>query len=146
MSMIYQHSIKVSHQDIDELNHVNNEVYLKWILKAATAHSQSLGYGIQKFLDAGAVFVVRRHELEYLYPAFLNEELVVETWLSTFEIMKTIRECQIKRKSDDKVILKAKTLWVYIDLKTGRPKQIPQEMLETYRPYLKPTEKSELKQ
>lgn len=136
MGNIFEHHIKVANSEIDELNHVNNEVYLKWLLSAATAHSAALGYSVSKFLEGGGVFVVRRHELEYLRPAYLGEELIIETWLADFEIMKTTRKYRIKRKADGKTILTASTLWVYVDFKSGRPTEIPQSIFETYRPYL----------
>lgn len=66
----FTHAIKVSSEHIDILNHVNNEVYIKWLLEAATAHSESLGYSLTKFLADDGCFVVRRHEIDYLAPAF----------------------------------------------------------------------------
>ena len=133
---IYEYHLKVVNEHIDDFKHVNNEVYVNWMLSAASAHSESLGYGMKKFLDSGSVFVVRRHELDYLLPAYLGEDLIVETWLSNFENVKCIREYQIKRKIDGKVIFKAKTLWVYINLKSGRPMTIPDSIIDTYRSYL----------
>jgi acyl-CoA thioester hydrolase len=136
MQSIYYYQVKVKETDIDELNHVNNEVYLKWLIEAAATHAQSLGYGLEQFLASGAAFVVRRHELEYLRPAFLGEELIVETWLSTFDQTKSVRETRIKRKKDDQLLLVGKTLWVYIDLKMSRPKEIPATMAESFKQFL----------
>jgi acyl-CoA thioester hydrolase len=136
MQLSYEYQITVRENEIDEFNHVNNEVYLKWLIQVAASHSESLGYNLEKFLSDGAAFVVRRHELDYLSPAFLGEELVIETWLSSLDRAKSVRETRIKRKSDGKVILMGKTLWVYIDLKLGKPKEIPPSMAECYRKYL----------
>ncbi len=69
---IYRPLIK--NQDIDALGHVNNEVYLKWLIEAATAHSTELGFSIEKFLEMGSSFVVRRHELDYRLPVFLSDQ------------------------------------------------------------------------
>jgi acyl-CoA thioester hydrolase len=128
----YKFKIKVGPQDIDEFEHVNNEVYLTWLLKAAIAHSTELGYSMRKYMDDGAGFVVRRHEIDYLAPAFLNEELSVETWVSEMSGVKTTREYQLSRGRDEKIILTAKTLWIYVSLTTGKPTLIPPELLQVF--------------
>lgn len=124
--------LTVQASDIDALKHVNNEVYLRWLLQAASAHSVSLGYGMEKFLSDGACFVVRRHEIEYLASAYLGEELVVETWVKDMEAVRSKRAYRIRRLRDDKVIVTAETLWVYINMTTGRPTEIPASMQEAY--------------
>jgi acyl-CoA thioester hydrolase len=128
----YKFKIKVGTQDIDVFQHVNNEVYLTWLLQAATKHSEQLGYSLQKYIDDGAGFVVRRHEMDYLAPAFLNEELVLETWVTEMSGIKSTREYELSRANDQKVILKAKTLWIYVSLLTGKPVTIPPELLNVF--------------
>jgi len=137
MNRIYEHPLTVAASEIDSLKHVNNEVYLKWLVEAAVAHSESLGYTIETFLAGGAAFVVRRHEIDYLLPAYLGGELVVQTWLETMETVRSVRCYQIVRKNDGKTLVQGKTLWVYIDLKSGRPKPIPEEMITNYSRFLK---------
>ncbi len=136
MKPLFSYPITVNEKHIDSLKHVNNEVYLRWLLEAAGAHSTSLGFGMDKFLSDGACFVVRRHEIDYLAPAFLGEELVVETWIHEIKTAKSTRAYRIRRLSDDKILLTAQTLWVYISLATGKPIEIPQYMAETYGKYL----------
>lgn len=129
----YSISFQVEQKDIDEFNHVNNEVYLTWLLRAATEHSNQLGYSLEKYVSDGAAFVVRRHELDYLAPAFLAEELVLETWVSDMAGIKSTREYQILRQKDRKIILKAKTLWVYVSLQTGKPVAIPETLIQAFQ-------------
>ena len=132
MSTIFRLPILVKEDDIDQFKHVNNEVYITWLMCAATAHSESLGYSLQKYLDDGAAFVVRRHEIDYLAPVLLGEQLTLETWVPEMLGLKTTREYRMIRSRDQKVVLNAKTLWVYVNLKTGRPQAIPQELLDVF--------------
>ncbi|MFN3453816.1 MAG: acyl-CoA thioesterase [Pseudobdellovibrio sp.] len=136
MKKIFRYPIKVSQEHIDSLNHVNNEVYIKWLLEAAGANSSSIGFTLDKFLSEEACFVVRRHEVDYLAPAFLDEELTVETWIEQMEATRSTRVYTIKRNKDDKTLIKAKTLWVYINLKNGRPIEIPEHVIESFSPYI----------
>jgi len=128
MKKTFLYPIKVSHEHIDSLNHVNNEIYIKWLMEAAMAHSAVLGYPMEKYLADQACFVVRRHEVDYLAPAYLNEDLVLETWIQDMQTTKTHRVYHIKRISDNKVLINAKTLWVYISLQTGKATEIPSEL------------------
>lgn len=136
MSLIFEYPITVTTKDIDSLNHVNNEVYIKWLMQAANAHSAFLGYALEKFLSSGACFVVRRHVVDYLAPAFLDEDLIIETWVTELHGSRCTRVYLIKRQSDNKTLIKAKTLWVYINLKTGRPIEIPKDISIAFAAYL----------
>ena len=133
---IFTYPIKVAEEHIDSLNHVNNEVYIKWLLEVAMAHSSSLGYTMEKFLSDGSCFVVRRHEIDYLAPAFINEDLIVETWLKEVRGTRTSRVYAIRRASDQKILIKAETLWVYINLQTGKPTEIPEELAEAFAAFV----------
>ncbi len=59
--------------EIDELNHVSNIVYLEWVLRVAQAHSDAVGYTWAAYQELGAVFVVSRHEIDYRRPAFADD-------------------------------------------------------------------------
>ena len=133
---VFSYPITVSPVHIDILNHVNNEVYIKWLMEAAIANSAAVGYTMEKYLSDAACFVVRRHEVDYLSPAFLNEELVVETWIEDMKSKTTTRVYKIKRLADQKILITAKTLWVYANINTGKPAEIPQALIESFKPYI----------
>ena len=76
---VFEHAFQVSREDIDRLGHVNNVVYLRYAQDAAVAH----WYAVvdQEHRDS-MVWVVRRHEIDYLKPALENDELVARTWVA----------------------------------------------------------------
>ena len=67
---LYQHSVTVPESAIDFLGHVNNLHYLAWMVEAAAAHSTHVGWPSKRYVEMGAGFVVRSHQIEYLAPAF----------------------------------------------------------------------------
>lgn len=125
-------SLTVTTDHLDALNHVNNEVYLRWLLYAAGAHSSSLGFTMARFLEDGACFVVRRHEIDYLAPAYLNDQITIETWIESIVSTRSKRCYKIIRSTDAKVLVEANTLWVYVDIAKGRPLAIPQIFSEMF--------------
>ena len=127
----YFHSpITIAPADIDQLQHVNNEVYLRWLMQAASQHSKAAGFGMDYFVSTKKAFVVRRHEIDYLLPALFGDSLMVKTWIDSFKGARSYRRYELWR--DKQKLVEANTLWVYIDLNTGRPIEIPSAMIEQY--------------
>lgn len=124
--------IEVLQSDIDELNHVNNIVYLKWMIQAAVGHSQALGLDFEEFKKFGGLFVVRRHEIDYLKPAFLGDQLMMYTWSEPMEKSRALRVYHLVREKDQKTLLEGKTFWAFINPETGRPTNIPEELRAIY--------------
>lgn len=127
--------VTVQDADTDEMGHTNNVVYLGWLERVAWSHSHALGMNMERYraLDAGCV--ARRHELDYLAATFTGDELLLGTWIAENDRRLTMwRGYQIIRPADNKVVMRARTLWVCVDMKLGRPKRQPAEFLDVYRP------------
>jgi acyl-CoA thioester hydrolase len=109
--------------DIDELGHVSNLVYLRWVLDVAMAHTRSVGWDYAQYRELGAVFVVRRHEIDYVAQVTLGQTLRAETWVDSWRLASCIRKTELLR--DGKVVARAATTWAMIGLASGRPQKIP---------------------
>jgi len=107
--------------DIDEQNHVNNTVYLRWVQDIATAHWRAVASPkAQKSIG----WVVLRHEIDYKGPATLGDEVVLCTWVGEATRLTFERFTEIRRKSDARLLSQARTLWCPIDAQTGRPVRV----------------------
>ena len=60
MDIVFMHTIKVASGDIDDMNHVNNVVYLRWVQDAAAAHWDAIA---SEELKNKYAWVVLRHEI-----------------------------------------------------------------------------------
>jgi len=126
--MPYVHEVEVQAEDIDRLDHASNQVYLRWVLEAALAHSTALGLDEEAYLRRGQAWVVRRHELTYWKPAFAGDRLRVETRVATMAAATSVRRTRIVRPKDGAVLFEAATDWVYVELQRGRPARIPDDV------------------
>jgi acyl-CoA thioester hydrolase len=126
----FQLPITATDADIDELDHVSNLVYLRWVLDVATAHSRARGWGHPEYRALGSVFIVRRHELDYLAPVLRGEQVIAETWVSTWKGASCVRATEIKR--GEQVVARAATTWAFISLATGRPMRIPEQLVAVF--------------
>ena len=126
--MPYRHLVEVRPEDIDELGHASNLVYLRWVLDAALAHSTAAGLDQRAYLERGEVWVVRAHQIEYVRPALAGERLAVDTRVASMSAASSIRRTSITRISDGTLLCKASTDWVFVDVRRGRPRRIPEDV------------------
>ncbi len=132
MSLVYHWHTTATEDDIDDLNHVNNIRYIAWMQDAAIAHSTALGWPGERYKEMGVGWVVRTHQIEYLNPAMLDEEIVVETWVADVRRVSSMRHFKFIRESDGTILARAETKWAFVSYATGMPTRIPEEIHETF--------------
>lgn len=123
----FEHSFIIGPDDIDRQGHVNNVRYVQWVQDVAVAHWQTSATAEQL---ANVTWVVLRHEIDYLRPAFENEEITVSTWVGKASAAKSERFTEIRR--GEKILVQAKSIWCALDLKTLRPRRIDDELKERF--------------
>jgi acyl-CoA thioester hydrolase len=128
----FAHSFNVEPADIDELGHANNVVWVRWVNEAAIAHSRSVGLGPDAYFALRVLWVVRRHDIEYLAPALPGEALEARTWVATLRGATSLRRTDIRRAGDHVLLARAATTWALVDLETGRPRRVPKEIMARY--------------
>ena len=126
---IFEMTVPVLPADIDERNHVNNAVYLRWIQDVATAHWKSLA---SAEAQSAIAWVVLRHEIDYRSPASLENEILLRTWVGQASRLKFERFTEIHRKIDNQLLAQARTLWVPVDVRTGKPTRVSAELREQF--------------
>ncbi len=124
-SVSYTYSLTVEQEHIDNLNHVNNVVYLQWVNDISEKHWNILAVN---GLKEKYFWVVLRHELDYHNEAFLNDELSLQTWIGESKGVKSIRHVEIYK--GDNLLLKAASTWCLIDAKTLKPTRIKNDILD----------------
>ena len=131
MAQIYRHAFTVGADALDENGHVNNVVYVQWMQDVATLHSDARGCTAAT-RSAGAAWVVRSHKVEYLRPAFAGDHLAALTWVVNFRRVASLRKYKFVRTSDNIVLARGETDWVFVDARTGRPRIIPEEVIGSF--------------
>ncbi|MEW6420722.1 MAG: acyl-CoA thioesterase [Deinococcota bacterium] len=132
----YEMTVTVQPTDLDDLNHVNNTVYLAWCEQVARAHALSLSMGTGALLALGAVPVARQHVITYQRPALLGDRIRVRTALTFSAGVRSVRAYTLDRAAEDgrdgERFAECQTEWVWVDPVTGRPKRTPQAVLEAF--------------
>ena len=122
-------SVSVLPGDIDEQNHVNNTVYLRWVQEVATAHWRAIA---SSEAQEGIGWVVLRHEIDYKAPACLGDGVVLRTWVGKATRLTFERFTEILRSNDRQLLSTARTLWCPINAQTRRPVRVSAEVREQF--------------
>lgn len=151
---VFRTYVRVRFGECDPYGHLNNAVYLGYLEQAAFDHAALCGWPVNKLLEeVGAVFVARRHELDFLQPAFEGNVLEISTWPEGMSMARTRRHYVIRRIPTEglavpdpeliafesfsvperrDLILQATTEWAFVDPKRGRAVRIPQHVLDGF--------------
>jgi acyl-CoA thioester hydrolase len=126
---IFTHAITAKAEHIDELGHVNNAVWVQWIQEVALAHWYSVAAPDHQ---SAYLWVVVRHEIDYLRAAVEGETVTGRTWVG--EAPKGARfDRHMEFIGDDgKVKVRAITQWAIIDVASGRPIRVPPEVIAPF--------------
>jgi acyl-CoA thioester hydrolase len=151
---VYVLHVRVRHHEIDGLGHVNNAAYLNYLEQAAIDHAAAAGFDAARLRELGGTFVARRHEIDYLRPAYAGDWLRITTWPVDLGAARAIRGYQINRVPPEEVtarlvpdrlyplddapdplgevVVRARTEWAYVDVASGRPRRMPAELVTEF--------------
>jgi acyl-CoA thioester hydrolase len=116
--------------DIDELGHVSNLVYVRWVFEVAMAHTRAVGWNYEQYRELGSIFVVRRHEIDYVASVTVGQAIVATTWVDSFRAASCIRKTELTR--DGVVVSRAASTWAFLSLANGRPQRIPENLVTLF--------------
>ncbi len=126
---MFQWTFTAAPDDIDELGHVNNAVWVRWIEQVATAHWRAVADPAH--VDAH-VWVIVRHEIDYLRALTLGQQVLARTWVGEApKGAKFDRHVEFTG-ADGRVHVRAKTTWAILDKATGRPLRVPAEVIAPF--------------
>jgi acyl-CoA thioester hydrolase len=137
--MTFELPVDVVPADIDELGHASNIVFVRWIQDVAVAHSVAVGLTVEAYRTIGAVFFVRRHEIDYLRPALRGDRLLLRTWIDSVFAAKCLRGTEIFRREPDgkeTMVARSMTTWGCVEIATGRPTRIPPAIRDAFQGYI----------
>lgn len=115
--------------DIDELGHVNNAVWVRWIQDIAVAHWHAVADPAH---HDRYVWVVTRHEIDYRGNVIAGDTVTGETWVGEApKGARFDRHVQFAG-TDGRVKVEAKTTWAILNRSSGRLVRVPKEVAEPF--------------
>ena len=132
MDAVFRTDLTVPESAVDVNRHVNNVAYVQWMQDAATAHAAATGC-TSHTRAVHATWVARSHKIEYLAPAHAGDPIQVLTWVCDFRKVRSLRKYKFIRITDRVVLARGETVWVFVDIRSGRPRSAPPEILALFQ-------------
>jgi len=129
-ALAHTHQFVVTPEDIDDFGHANNVVWVRWVNEAAIAHSNAVGLSAERLQEMDAIWVVRKHEIEYLAPAFVGQSLQCATWPAAVRGATSLRRSVFT--CEGRVLARAQTLWALLHAVNGKPRRVSLELMAAY--------------
>jgi acyl-CoA thioester hydrolase len=124
--------------DVDELGHVSNVSYVRWLQEGALALSQAAGFDLEAYRELGCVFVVRRHDIEYIRPAFADENIALVLWIEEIRGARIVCKTRILRADTNQELARATSTWAFVSFETQRPQRVPPQVLRAFGVHAQP--------
>ena len=119
----------VEKEHLDELEHVNNVLFLRWSQDIAKSHWELL---IESLTEKTGIWMVRKHEVEYRLEAKENEIIRVETHVNSVRGPLSNRVVEFYNNETQKLLVKCQTQWCYIDLVNKKTIPIPESIRQLF--------------
>jgi acyl-CoA thioester hydrolase len=125
----FRHQIAIQPADIDQMGHVNNAVYLKWVQEAVIDYWNSVA---PPNAVAQHLWVALKHEITYLRPTFLQDTIVAEVIAEKVEGARAFFRTVVRR--GDEVLSEISSCWCCLDVATKRPARLAREVVRRFLP------------
>lgn len=127
----YKITFKIHYHEVNLHEQATPLTMLHYLEDTAIAHSQAVGQGIEQLKEKKQAWILNRWQLQMdLYPV-LGETVTIETWSAGFERFYGSRDFLIK-DSEERIIGRATSLWIFYNSERKRPLRIPPEFEEAY--------------
>src|SRR3569833_1026362 len=122
--MPFRHPVAILPAAIDHMGHVNNAVYLKWVQDAVVDYWSS---GAPPGAVAAHLWVALKHEITYLRPTFLQDNVVAEVIAEKVEGARAFFHTVLRR--GDEVLSEIQSCWCCLDAASKRPARLARDVV-----------------
>jgi acyl-CoA thioester hydrolase len=120
---VFRRTRRVTERDVDLLRHVNNVVWVRFVVELAEAHATALGLDFQTMQSLGGIWIVRRHDVLYHATVAVGAEIQESTWVTSMRAALSRRHARFENASG-RLLVESATDWAYVDVTSLRPRRV----------------------
>lgn len=117
---IFKWESKVRDYELDSQGVVNHSTYLNYLEQTRSEYAHALGIDFIEYYKAGYLFVVAGLEIEYHRSLVFGNEFYVTVYTKSFNEKRMDFAQEVRRKSDDKLMVSATVHVACMDVKTKK--------------------------
>ena len=127
--------IKVRYCETDQMGLVHHGSYVNYFEEARISWISNLGFSYGEMEKSGIILPVSKLNINYLRPAYFENDLVVNVELAELPTSRLIFNYTITNKDD--VVVTGTTVLAFLNKETKKPVRCPDYMLEKVTPLFK---------
>ena len=133
MRQKFETEITVRPHEIDWNRHVNQSVYLDYLLHARVDQmKRCYKMPIESFFQRGYSWITKSISIEYISSVLMGETLIVRTWIESLGKKSVTVRFQMLKREDGSLVTEGEGVYVLINAKTGKPEIIPDDIRAKY--------------
>lgn len=127
--------IRVRYAETDQMGYVYYANYAIYFEVARVEALRQLGISYKKLEEEGIMLPVINYSVDFLKPAFYDEELTIKTVIKEMPMARIKFYYEVKNVKNE-IVCNAETTLVFINKKNNRPCAAPKELLEVLKKYI----------
>jgi len=133
MSKIFTRTFRVRWAELDASGTVSPANYLRYLMETAWDWGDAVGLGVNDSQALNMFWLIRETEIRFLRPLRHNDIFEFTIWLVNWQRVRGTRCFELKLKDSNEVIAQGTQQVVCMDLKTGRPASLPEDVIDRFR-------------
>ncbi len=129
--MKYSFNSRIRYSEIGENQKLTLPALINYFQDCSNFQSEELGLGIEWLKEAKRVWVLAAWQIHVNRYPVMGEHTVISTWAHGFKSFQGMRNFTMEDEKGE-MLAYANSIWVYMNLETGRPERIPEEIVERY--------------
>lgn len=133
MSKIFTRTFRVRWSELDASGTVSPANYLRYLLETAWDWGVAIGWEADYSQNLDVLWLIREAEIRFLQPLRHYDEFNLTIWMVNWQRVRGTRCFELTRKRGGEVIAQGTQQVVYMDARTGRPTNLPEEEIVKFR-------------
>ena len=129
---MYEEKGKVRYSEIDSEGKLTIPALMNYFQDCTNFQSESLGVGFKTLMEHDLAWILSSWQICVNKMPELAEDIKTQTWPTDFKGFFGTRNFCL-RSGDDEVLAYANSIWVLIDIKTGKPTRVPDFVADRYQ-------------
>ena len=132
MGGIFEETRHVSYSLLSPDKTVSAADILRLCQDSAVSHTAACGYPLDRLIALRRAWLVLSMHVRFIKPITLSRNLCIQTWPFSFSRVSCPRAFRIMDADTKEIYAEATSLWTYVNTETGRPAEIPEDIIEKY--------------
>lgn len=129
--MAYERKYFIHNYDCDISGRLSLSSMIKYFEDIALLQSEEVGFGMQFYLAENVAWILRQWNIEIYDKPFFMDTIKLVTNPYSYKAFMANREFEIYSE-DDELLVKADSVWIFMDSKLRKPKRVDTEVMAAY--------------